>query len=88
MTRALVNLSIRVMERVSVYDAKTHLSRLLDAVEAGEEVLITRNGHPVARLVRAVASPKRRFGTMPNVATIRDDFDDPLTVDDLDFVRR
>lgn len=76
------------MEPVSVYDAKTHLSRLLDAVEAGEEVVITRNGHPVARLVRALPTPRRRFGTMPNVATVRDDFDEPLSIDALDFVSR
>jgi prevent-host-death family protein len=76
------------MEPVSVYDAKTHLSRLLDAVEAGEEVVITRNGRPVARLVPAVPAPRRRFGTMPGVATVRADFDDPLSIDDLDFVLR
>ncbi|MBT9556521.1 MAG: type II toxin-antitoxin system Phd/YefM family antitoxin [Myxococcales bacterium] len=76
------------METVSVYDAKTHLSRLLDAVEAGEEIVITRNGHPVARLVRALPMPKRRFGTLPTVAMIRDDFDEPLAIEDLDFVSR
>jgi prevent-host-death family protein len=76
------------MEPVSVYDAKTHLSRLLDAVEAGEEVVITRNGQPVARLVRALPTPRRRFGTLPGVAQIREDFDAPLSIDDLDFVSR
>lgn len=76
------------MEPVSVYDAKTHLSRLLNAVEAGEEVIITRNGQPVARLVRALPTPRRRFGTMPGVATVRGDFDEPLSIDDLDFVSR
>ncbi len=76
------------MDPVSVYDAKTHLSRLLDAVEAGEEVVITRNGHPVARLVRAVAAPTRRFGTLPGAATLGPDFDAPLSIDDLDFVAR
>ena len=75
------------METLSVYDAKTHLSRLLDAVEAGEEILITRNGRPVARLVRAVAEPRRRFGTMKGVAGVADDFDAPLSVDDLDPTR-
>ena len=35
----------------NVHEAKTHLSRLLAQVEAGEEVVIARNGHPVARLV-------------------------------------
>ncbi len=88
LTSGLVKTILRCMEPVSVYDAKTHLSRLQDAVEAGEEVVITRNGHPVARLVRALPTPRRRFGTMPNVATVRDDFDEPLSIDDLDFVSR
>ena len=39
------------MITVGAFDAKTHLSSLLDKVEAGEEVLITRHGKPVARLV-------------------------------------
>ncbi len=40
-------------EQVNVYDAKTHLSKLLERVEAGEEIVIARNGRPVARLVPA-----------------------------------
>jgi prevent-host-death family protein len=39
------------METVGVYEAKTHLASLLDRVESGEEVVITRHGKPVARLV-------------------------------------
>ena len=39
------------MATVNVHEAKTHLSRLLAQVEAGEEVTIARNGKPVARLV-------------------------------------
>ena len=39
------------------YSAKTHLSRLLDQVERGEEVIITRRGKPVAKLVRFEAAP-------------------------------
>ena len=38
------------MQIVSVAQAKAHLSALLDAVQAGEEVVITRRGQPVARL--------------------------------------
>ena len=76
------------MEPVSVYEAKTHLSKLLDAVEAGEEVLITRNGKPVARLVPAgPASAPRRFGTLPDFATVAEDFDEPLSLDELDLLR-
>lgn len=39
------------MESIGVYDAKTHLASLLDRVEEGETVTITRHGKPVARLV-------------------------------------
>jgi prevent-host-death family protein len=39
------------MESVGAYEAKTHLPQLLDRVARGEEILITRNGRPVARLV-------------------------------------
>jgi prevent-host-death family protein len=38
---------------VNIYAAKTHLSRLIDQVNAGEEVVITRHGRPIARLVPA-----------------------------------
>ncbi len=38
------------MRTVGTYEAKTHLSSLLDAVLLGEEILITRKGEPVARL--------------------------------------
>ena len=36
---------------VGAYEAKTHLSKLLEKVEAGEEITITKHGSPVARLV-------------------------------------
>lgn len=39
------------MKQIGVYDAKTQLPRLLDEVERGESVTITRHGRPVARLV-------------------------------------
>jgi prevent-host-death family protein len=39
------------MESVGAYEAKTHLPQLLDRVARGEEIQITRNGRPVARLV-------------------------------------
>jgi len=41
------------MITVGAFEAKTHLSALLDRVAAGEEVLITKHGKPVARLVGA-----------------------------------
>lgn len=44
------------MKTVGAYEAKTHLSELLDSVESGETVVITRHGHPVARLIPARTS--------------------------------
>lgn len=41
------------MRTVGAFEAKTRLSELLDRVERGEEVLITRHGKPVAKLVQA-----------------------------------
>lgn len=43
------------MRTVGAYEAKTHLPRLLDEVERGGEITITRHGRPVARLVPAAA---------------------------------
>ena len=45
------------MITVGAFEAKTHLSRLLDQVAAGEEVTITKHGKPVARLVKAAPAP-------------------------------
>lgn len=46
-------------ESVNVYEAKTHLSQLLDRAAAGEEIVIARAGRPVARLVALADSPVR-----------------------------
>jgi len=43
-------------DQVGAYEAKTHLPRLLDAVADGAQVVITKHGHPVARLVPVVAA--------------------------------
>lgn len=66
---------------VGVHEAKTHLSRLLDDVAAGEEVVITRRGVEVARLVSARRRPARRFGVDEGVFTVPEDFDGPLPED-------
>jgi prevent-host-death family protein len=63
---------------VGVHEAKTHLSRLIEEVTAGEEIVITRRGEEVARLVAARAPAKRQFGRDVGVWTLPDDFDDPL----------
>lgn len=45
---------------VNIHQAKTHLSRLVERVEAGEEIVIARAGRPVARLVPVGARTRRR----------------------------
>jgi prevent-host-death family protein len=64
-------------DQVNVYEAKTHLSRLLERVEAGEEIVIARNGRPVARLVppQRERSPREPGGWEGRV-WIADDFDE------------
>lgn len=70
---------------VNIYAAKTHLSRLIDQVNAGEEIVITRHGRAVARLVPAGdAQPKRRLGTLKGEVWIGKDFDEPLPTDLID----
>ena len=66
------------MSQVNIHEAKTHLSRLLQQVEAGEEVVIARAGKPVARLVPLQQPAARRFGADAGVFTVPDDFDEPL----------
>jgi prevent-host-death family protein len=64
---------------VNIHEAKTHLSRLLQKVAEGEEILISRAGVPVAKLV-AVASPKktRPLGIARGEIWMADDFDAPM----------
>jgi len=64
---------------VNVHDAKTHFSKLLQRVQAGEEVVIARAGRPVARLVPVREAGKRRVpGTAKGKIRIAPDFDAPL----------
>lgn len=57
------------MENVSVAAAKAHLSSLIDRVAAGEELVITRRGRPVARLL--AETPKKKSGPLPSMDVLR-----------------
>lgn len=76
------------MSEVGVHEAKTHLSRLLRRVAAGEEIVITSGGRPAARLVPVEGSRRREFGFDRDVLTIPDDFDAPLADETLDDFER
>src|SRR5258708_39449918 len=63
-------------ESVNVYEAKTHLSQLLDRAAAGEEIVIARAGRPVARLVALAESSRQRApGGWRGTVSIAADFD-------------
>ncbi|MBY0274993.1 type II toxin-antitoxin system Phd/YefM family antitoxin [Candidatus Binatia bacterium] len=70
---------------VNVYAAKTQLSRLLERVSHGEEVVITRHGKPVAKLVPITRrQAPRKLGTLRGKIRIAKNFDAPLPDDLLD----
>lgn len=71
------------MQTVNIHEAKTNLSRLLESVEAGEDVVIARAGKPVATLT-AYKPPRKKIappGSMAGEIWMAEDFDEPL--DDL-----
>jgi prevent-host-death family protein len=72
------------MEEVSVHEAKTHLSRLLRRVEMGEEILISRGGEPIARLVPATHGKTRTLGIDRGRFVLPEDFDSELPADVLE----
>jgi prevent-host-death family protein len=69
---------------VSVHEAKTQLSRLLDLLEQGEDILILRHGKPVARLVRAKAAAKPQIGAMKGEITWKEGWERAMTDEEAD----
>ena len=67
---------------VNVHEAKTHLSKLLERMQLGEEVIVARSGKPVARLVAVKESGRRREpGSARGQIKMAEDFDAPLPED-------
>lgn len=67
------------MERVSVYAAKARLSELLDRAAKGEEIVITRHGRPIVKLLAAgPGEHPRELGRLRGRIRVKDDFDAPL----------
>ncbi|AVY95025.1 prevent-host-death family protein [Microvirgula sp. AG722] len=67
------------MSTTALAEAKNHLSRLVDEAVAGREVIISRHGRPVARLVAIDHCTAPRFGALKGRLDIPDDFDQPLS---------
>ena len=69
------------MKQVNVYEAKTHLSRLLQEALNGEEIVIARDGVPLVRLVPVAEQlkPRSLLGLMEGMDIwMSEDFDEPL----------
>jgi prevent-host-death family protein len=63
----------------NVQEAKMHLHQLLQAVASGAEIIIAKEGKPMARLSRVEEKhPKIRFGVLKGKVKVSDDFDAPL----------
>jgi prevent-host-death family protein len=63
----------------NMHDAKTHLSRLAERASKGEEIVIARNGRPLAKLGPLdLPRRERKFGLLKGKIWMSDDFDDPL----------
>jgi prevent-host-death family protein len=73
------------MRTINIHEAKTHLSRLVEEVSAGEELTIAKAGKPLARLV-PIKPPKqvRTPGFLKGKMRIASDFDAPLPSELLD----
>jgi len=70
------------MTAVNIHAAKTHLSRLVERAASGEEIIIAKNGKPVAKLVAYTEEAAPRVpGSMVGQIWISDDFDAPLPPD-------
>lgn len=68
-----------VVGMLNLYEAKTQLSSLVDEAAAGKEIIIAKNGKPMAKLVAFQAPVKRKPGRLKGRIWISDDFDAPLT---------
>jgi prevent-host-death family protein len=72
------------MIQVNIHEAKTHLSRILERVAAGEEIIISKAGKPMARLVPLTKPLSNRVpGLDRGVIHVPKDFDAPLPEDTL-----
>lgn len=77
------------MKTVNVHEAKTHLSKLLNQVSSGEEIIIAKSGTPVARLVPVRKKPAKRIsGTAKGKVILENAFFEPLPEDLLEAFER
>ena len=70
------------MQTINIHEAKTHLSKLVEEVSKGQEIVIAKSGKPMARLTGiSPAKPVRKPGFLKSKIRIAEDFDAPLPDD-------
>lgn len=73
-------MSIEPAAQYNIHDAKTHLSRILERVEHGEEIIISRAGHPIAKVVPLFRTVNRTGrGSLRGEMIVADDWDSAET---------
>ena len=72
-----------VSRTVTIHEAKTNLSRLIAAVEAGEEVIIARGKTPTVKLVPVAPKPRRVPGSWKGKISLGPEFFEPMSEEDL-----
>ena len=82
LTNRLDDGSVVVMT-LNLYDAKTQLSSLVEMAAAGEEIIIAKNGKPMAKLVAFKGAVKRKPGRLKGKIWMSPDFDEPMTQEEL-----
>lgn len=78
------------MKVITMHEAKTHLSRYVDAALAGGEIVIARRDKPLVRLVPLREAPSRRkTGTLPGlIRRMGPDFNETMDMGDMDFLKQ
>jgi prevent-host-death family protein len=72
------------MRQINIHEAKTHLSRLVEEVNLGEEIIIAKAGKPMAKLVPIKQSQaKRKPGLLKGKIWISEDFNTPMSEEEL-----
>ncbi len=70
---------------VGIHEAKTHFSELVEDVMTGEEVIVTRRGLPIVRLVAIKGESKKTFGIDIGKFEVPENFDAPLSDETLNL---
>lgn len=69
---------------INIHEAKTHLSKIVDEVAAGREVIIAKAGKPMARLAPLESTPRpKKLGLLKGRFKVPDDFNKPLSESEL-----